>query len=140
LTPEHSAAWVEEWLKEGPGWTGEDQYGRYCNSCFEFAHHFGEYTFPGHPDFDKAEEEPAEYITLDGARVIDEANDGDAGKHRVVYPFLKTVLTGLQPFPELTRVAPFRVGVAVGRGWVDFWVLDLKSGWSEPGAASDRRG
>jgi hypothetical protein len=69
--------------------------------------------------------------------VIVEADEGDAGKHRVVYPFLKAVLTGFQPFAELTRVAPFRVGVAVGRGWADFWVLDVKSGCSEPGAPAD---
>jgi hypothetical protein len=42
--------------------------------------------------------------------VIVEADEGDAGKHWVVYPFLKAVLTGFQPFPEWTRVAPFRAG------------------------------
>ena len=133
-TPEHSAAWVEKWLKEGPGWVGEDRYGRFCNSFSEFAHHFGMYTFPGYPDFYEADdEEPAEYITLDGARVFVEADEGDAGKHRVVYPFLKTVLTGFQPFPELRRVAPFRVGVVVGRD-------EGGEPWScsEPGSPPDR--
>jgi hypothetical protein len=123
-TPEHSAAWVEEWLKEGPGWVGGDPYGRFCNSCFEFAHHFGVYTFPEYPDFYEADdEEPAEYITLDGAKVVVEPDEGDAGKHRAIYPFLKAVLTELLPFPELRRVAPFRVGVVVGREWGEPWVL-----------------
>src|SRR4051794_5772328 len=49
-TPDHSAEFAKEWLKNGPVWYGEDRYGRYCNNCCDFPHCIGEYFLSGYPD------------------------------------------------------------------------------------------
>jgi hypothetical protein len=121
--PDNSAAFVQEWAKHGPGWYGEDDQGRYCNSCWDFPHCIGEYTFPGYPDLYEAERDAAvDYVTLDGAKERAEANQGDEGKNRIVFPFLRTVLASFQPFARLHRVAPFRVGVQMHDSrFAEFW-------------------
>jgi hypothetical protein len=131
-TPDHRDAYVEEWLRHGPGWTAEDRHGRFRNTCWDFTYCIGEHAFPGHPDLCGADvDAPVEYITLDGAREVVEADEGDAGKHRVVFPFLKAVLAGFEPFPELRRVAPFRVGVEMRRSrYAELWVLNVETGGS----------
>jgi hypothetical protein len=88
-TPENSAEHVKKWLKDGPDWYGEDDKGRYCDSCWDFAHFVGDYSFPV-PDLYQTDiDAPVDYITLDGTKERAEADQGDQGMHRIVFPFLK---------------------------------------------------
>jgi hypothetical protein len=79
-TPENSAEHVKEWLKDGPDWYGEDHKGRYCDSCWDFEHFIGDYSFPGYPDLYQTDvDAPVDYITLDGSKERAEADQGDPG-------------------------------------------------------------
>jgi hypothetical protein len=78
-TPENSAEHVKEWLKDGPDWYGEDHKGRYCDSCWDFEHFIGDYSFPGYPDLYQTDVgAPVDYITLDGTKERAEADQGSA--------------------------------------------------------------
>jgi hypothetical protein len=131
-TPDHSAAFVKKWLKNGPDWYGEDSQGRFCNNCWDFPHCVGEYSFPGYPDLYLAEvDATVDYIILDGTTERAEKHEGDEGKNRIVFPFLKVVVAEFQPFPELSRVAPFRVGVQMRDSRCEeFWLVEIKRGGS----------
>jgi hypothetical protein len=127
-TPDHSAAFVKEWVKNGPDWYGEDRQGRFCHNCWDMAHCIGEYSFPGYPDLYQADvEAPVDYITLNGTKERAEADEGDEGKNRIVFPFLKVVLAKFEPFRELSRVAPFRVGVQMRDSRCEeFWLVEIR--------------
>jgi hypothetical protein len=131
-TPEHSAAFVKEWLKNGAAWYGEDRHGRFCNNCWDFPHCIGEYRFPGYPDLYQVDADaPLDYITLEGPRERAEADEGDEGKNRLVFPFLKVVLAEFEPFGELSRVAPFRAGVQMHDSRCEeFWLVGISEGGS----------
>jgi hypothetical protein len=123
-TPENSAAFVNEWLKEGPAYYGQDAKGRFCNSCWDFPHCIGEYSFPEYPDLYEADP-PVDYVTLDGTTARAEAGEGNEGKNRIVFPLLKAVLVSFQPFSGLVRASPFRVGVQMRDSrFAEFWVED----------------
>ena len=126
-TPDHSAASVKEWLQNGPDWYGEDRQGRFCNNCCDMAHCIGEYRFPGYPDLYQTEvEAPVDYVALDGSRQRAEVDEGDEGNNRIVFPFLKVVLGGLEPFRELSHAVPFRVGVQMhDSNCAEFWLLNV---------------
>jgi hypothetical protein len=68
-TPENSAEHVKEWLKDGPDWYGKDHRGRYCDSCWDFEHFIGDYSFPGYPDLYQTDVgAPVDYINLMGRK------------------------------------------------------------------------
>lgn len=111
-TPDHSAAFAEKWNKDGPDWYGEDEHGRFCNSCWDMPHCIGEYGFPGYPDlYQVGIDDSVDYIALDGTKLRADASEGDEGKNRIVFPFLKDVISAFEPFGQLHRAVPFRVGV-----------------------------
>jgi hypothetical protein len=124
-TPDHSSAFVKEWRDQGPAWYGRDSEGTFCNSCCDFPHCIGEYEFLGYPDFYEADiDAPIDYITIDGVRERVEAEEGDEGKNRIVFPFLKIVVAEFEPFRQLSRVAPFRVGVQMhDSAYKEFWTV-----------------
>ena len=126
-TPDHSAAFVKEWMKNGADWYGEDSQGRYCNNCWDMPHCIGEYSFPGYPDLYQGEvDTPVDYIALDGQKQRAEADEGDEGKNRIVFPFLKVVLAEFEPFRQLSRIVPFRVGVQMRDSLcAEFWLVAL---------------
>jgi hypothetical protein len=126
-TPENSAEHVKEWLKDGPGWYGEDHNGRYCNSCWDFEHFVGDYSFPGYPDLYQTDvDAPVDYITLDGTKERAEADQGDQGMHRIIFPFLKVVLLSDLPFARLARTPPFRLCVQMKeRLFEEFWTAEI---------------
>jgi hypothetical protein len=126
-TPHHSAAYVKEWQKKGTDWYGKDGQGPYCNNCWGMAHCIGEYRFPGYPDLSPAGiDAPVDYITLDGSRQRPEENEGELGRHRMVFPLLKSVLAEFEPFRQLCRVAPFRVGVQMRDSpWMEFRLVAI---------------
>jgi hypothetical protein len=126
-TPENSAEHVKEWLKDGPDWYGEDHKGRYCDSCWDFEHFIGDYSFPGYPDLYQMDvDAPVDYITLDGTKERAEADQGDQGMHRIVFPFLKAVLLSDLPFARLARTPPFRVCVQMKeRLFEEFWTVEI---------------
>ena len=125
-TPEHSTASVRKWAKNGPAWYGEDRQGRFCNNCWDFKHCIGEFTLSGYPDLYSApEDDPTDYITLEGAKTRAEPTDGNEGKNRIVFPFLIATLAEVSPFPMLAKAAPFRVGVQMlDSRCVDFWLVE----------------
>jgi hypothetical protein len=130
-TPEHSAAFVQK-----TDWFGEDDQGRFCNNCWDFAHCIGEYTFRGYPDLYQNElEEPVEYINLNGTKSRSSSEEGDEGNHRIIFPFLKGILASFQPFPQLSCIEPFRVGVQMRDStYVEFWRNDMQPDTSVPPA------
>src|SRR5262249_52778280 len=127
-TPAHSAAFVKRVLKNGPAWYGEDREGRFCDSPCDFPHRLAEFHFPGYPDLYRVEgDEPVDYITLEGIRERAEADEGNKGKNRIVFAFLKVVLADLQPFPYLSWAAPFRVGVRMlDSRCEEFWLVSIQ--------------
>jgi hypothetical protein len=131
-TPDHSAAFVEQWLKNGPDWYGEDGQGRFCNNCWDMPHCIGEYSFPGYPDLYQAEvDAPVDYIAIDGSKLRAEADEGDEGKNRIVFPFLRVVLAEFEPFRQLPRIAPFRIGVQMRDSLcAEFWLVPLEESGS----------
>ena len=111
-TPDHSAASVQRWAKNGPAWYGDDDQGRFCDSPCDFPYCIGEYRFAGYPDLYKTGSDAAvDYVTLEGVKVRVEAAEGDEGNNRIVFPFLRTVLASFEPFDQLARVTPFRIGL-----------------------------
>ncbi len=130
-TPEHSAAFVAEWHKNGPAWYGEDEKGCFCNNCADFLYCIGEYSLPGYPDLYQIDvNSPVDYITLEGTTERAEPDEGDEGMNRVVFPFLKTVVSSFQPFAQLSRASPFRVGIQMHDSLLkEFWIVEFdKSG------------
>ncbi len=127
-TPEHSAAHVKEYLKHGLGWYGEDENGRFCNSCSDFPYCIGEYSFPDYPDFyQKRDDTPIDYITLNGNKELVEIDEGDEGMNRIVFPFLRTIIASFQPFAMLHRATPFRVGVKMHDSqFEEFWTVAVQ--------------
>ena len=127
-TPEHSAAHVEEYLKHGIGWYGEDENGRFCNSCPDFPYCIGEYCLPDYPDFYQSRGDISiDYITLDGNEERVEIDEGDEGMNRLVFPFLKTIIASFQPFTLLLRAIPFRVGVQMHDSrYEEFWSVEVE--------------
>ncbi len=127
-TSEHSSASVEKWQKNGPNWYGEDDKGRFCNNCWDFEHCTGEYSFPDYPDLYQVEHDtPVEYVALNGTHAV--ADEGDDGKNRLVFPFLKAVLASFQPFSGLLKDTPFRAGVQMRDSRCeDFWLVELDGG------------
>lgn len=125
-TPGHSAGFVAKWLAKGPDWYGEDAYGRFCNNCPDMSHCIGEFRFPGYPDlYQEPVDAAVDFITLEGVRVRAEAVDGDEGKHRIVFPFLRHVLSGFAPFDGLVPAAPFRAGVQMhDSACAEFWLVE----------------
>src|SRR5436309_2926876 len=63
-TPSNSAAFVKKSIKAGHNRYGEDSCGRFCHSCWDFAHcGIGDYRFPGYPDLYKGKEgTPVDFI------------------------------------------------------------------------------
>jgi hypothetical protein len=126
-TPDHSAAFVKEWVENGIGWCGEDSQGHYCNSCWDFPHCIGEFAFSEYPDLYQAEVEfPVDYINLDGTKAHAQEAEGDEGMHRILFPLLKAALRSFEPFGQLYQVAPFRVGVQMRDSDLkEFWLLKV---------------
>ncbi len=87
---------------------------------------------PGYPDLYKIDSDAAvEYVTLEGVKVRAEAAEGNEGKNRIVLPFLQAVLASFEPFPQLSRVAPFRVGVRMlDSRLLEFWNVETGEGGS----------
>jgi hypothetical protein len=129
-TPDHSATSIQRWAKNGPDWYGEDDQGRFDNSPCDFPYRIGEYRFAGYPDLYKTGLMPGhptvDYITLEGAKVHVEGAEGNEGNNRMVFPFLRAVLASFEPFPQLSRVAPFRAGVRMlGSRLLEFWSVEV---------------
>jgi hypothetical protein len=131
-TPDHSAASVQRLVEDGLDWYGEDDQGRFCNSPCDFPYLIGEYRFAGYPDLYKTGSDAAvDYVTLEGAKVRAKAAEGNEGKNRIVFPFLRTVLASFEPFAQLSRVAPFRVGVRMlDSRLLEFWSVKIGKGGS----------
>lgn len=80
-TPEHSAAFVNKWLKNGSAWYGEDEKGRFCNNCWDFPYCISEYGFRDYPDLYQGEADaPVDYIALDGREERVQAEEVTRGK------------------------------------------------------------
>lgn len=127
-TPDSSAASVKANIDHGFAWYGEDRQGRFCNSPCDFCYSLGEFDFPRYPDFYRVEDDiPVDFITLEGTKERADPEEGDERKNQIVFPFLKAVVTDLQPFAELSRVAPFRVGVRMHDSWCEeFWLVEIE--------------
>jgi hypothetical protein len=69
---------------------------------------------------------PVDYITLDGTKERAEADQGDQGMHRIIFPFLKVVLLSDLPFARLARTPPFRLCVQMKeRLFEEFWTVEI---------------
>ena len=64
-TPDHSDAFVEKWIQNGPDWYGRDEVGCYCNNCEDFVYYIDDFTLEDYPDLYEKGEEPVGFITLD---------------------------------------------------------------------------
>jgi hypothetical protein len=122
-TAEHSAAFIE--TRTDPGSYGEDEKGKFCNNCWDFAYCLGACTLTGYPDlYDGDATAPVDVITLDGKRVRASADEGDDGLHRVALPFLKSILSSFEPFSGLLRDSLFRAGVQMQDSTIqEFWIV-----------------
>jgi hypothetical protein len=126
-TSEHSALHVEEYLKYGSAWYGEDEHGRFCNSCADFPYCIGKYKFQDYPDFYQASDETTiHYITLSGKKEYIKIEEGDEGMNRMVFPFLKETIASFQPFTILQKEIPFRCGVQMYDSLCsEFWNIEV---------------
>lgn len=116
-TPENSAAYASE-VRE----PAQDEFGTFCNECESMAFFIGEFRFPEYPNFYRVgSDEPVCFVMLDGVSV--RAEEGDEDNHRIICQFLKSVLMSLEPFTNMRRVRPFRIGLDTPHGpFEEFWL------------------
>jgi hypothetical protein len=130
-TADHSAAFVEESVRNGSNWYGQDSRGRFCNSPYDFAYgadeaYFFNFSLFGYPDlYEVEEDEPLDFVMHDGTTRRRDPDAGDEDLQEIVVPLLRTTLVKFEPFAELRKSAPFRAGVWMPDSrMVEFWLVD----------------
>ncbi len=117
-TPEHRDEWA----------ASHKAYGEtFCSNPPDFALEQGVIQLRGYPElFRVPDEEPIDFITLDGTPIRINRDRGDEAYDEAVFPFVKAALKDLQPFEMLRRTQPFRVGVSMlASSLHEFWTMPL---------------
>lgn len=122
-TPAHSSAFVTQW---GSSAAGTDDVGMFCANCWDFEYCVGQFEFPNYPDLYKHNpKEPLAFVSLEGTRGLVDPTEGDEGQHCYVFPFLRRLLGSFEPYTDLRRTLPFRVGVQMRESeFIEFWRMD----------------